>query len=231
VIVGSSNSPFGGTEAVRWVDGAIQGLGDLPGGAFSSRAFATRADGAVVVGDSITSLTGFSAFIWDEVHGMRDLQDFLVNQFELDLTGWTLTSAMDISDDGLVIVGTGVNPSGASEGWIAVMPVECSDGLDNDGDGLVDFQADPGCRDAASVTESPQCQDGINNDPGGNIGEDDFIDFDGGLSALGYVASAPDPQCKDNPWRDCEWPSCCGLGFELALFLPGLMWLRRRRRN
>ena len=27
------------------------------------------------------------------------------------------------------------------------------------------------------------------------------IDYDGGLSALGYVAAEADPQCGDNPWK------------------------------
>jgi hypothetical protein len=49
-----------------------------------------------------------------------------------------------------------------------------------------------------------------------------LIDFDGGLSALGYVVSAPDPRCGGVPWRDKEKARYCGLGdFELALILPG----------
>jgi hypothetical protein len=32
---------------------------------------------------------------------------------------------------------------------------ECGDGVDNDGDGLIDFPADPGCTSAADATESP----------------------------------------------------------------------------
>jgi hypothetical protein len=99
----------------------------------------------------------------------------------------------------------------------------CADGLDNDGDGLIDYPADPGCRDALDTIEDPQCQDGINNDPG----QDDLIDFDGGLSALGYVATDPDPQCVDKPWKDME-RAPCGLGAELALLLPLLIWLRKR---
>jgi hypothetical protein len=99
----------------------------------------------------------------------------------------------------------------------------CADGTDNDGDALADYPADPGCRDAASVREDPQCQDGLNNDSG----QDGLIDFDGGLSVLGYVASDPDPQCVGKPWRNQERTGC-GMGAELALVLPLLMWLRRR---
>jgi hypothetical protein len=105
----------------------------------------------------------------------------------------------------------------------------CADGLDNDGDGLVDYPEDPGCRDVTSVREDPKCQDGINNDPG----QDDLIDFDGGLSALGYAATEPDPQCVGKPWQNREktGPNVCGLGAELALLLPPLMWLLWRRRR
>ncbi|MBW2372583.1 MAG: hypothetical protein JRF70_08610, partial [Deltaproteobacteria bacterium] len=80
---------------------------------------------------------------------------------------------------------------------------------------------------AASLREAPQCQDGINNDPG----QDDFIDFDGGLSALGSVVSDPDPQCVGLAWKNKERTGCGLGGFELALILPGLMWLHRRRRR
>ena len=106
---------------------------------------------------------------------------------------------------------------------LAIRTPECNDGLDNDGDAFIDA-ADPGCQDAASVREDPQCQDGINNDPG----QDDLIDFDGGLSALGYVATDPDPQCVGSPWKNKERSGVCGLGAELALLLP-LLWLWRRR--
>ena len=69
----------------------------------------------------------------------------------------------------------------------------------------------------------PQCSDVINNDPG----QDGNIDFDGGLFALGYVATDPDTKCDSAS----DINEKCGLGFELAFVLPGLMWLRRRRRR
>jgi hypothetical protein len=51
---------------------------------------------------------------------------------------------------------------------------QCSDGLDNDGDGLTDHPADPGCTDASDTDETdptppppPQCSDGLDNDGDG----------------------------------------------------------------
>ncbi len=40
----------------------------------------------------------------------------------------------------------------------------CADGIDNDGDGLSDYPADPGCADANQDFEDPQCDDGADND-------------------------------------------------------------------
>ncbi len=41
---------------------------------------------------------------------------------------------------------------------------ECSDGFDNDGDGLIDHPQDPGCESESSWQESTLCDDGLDND-------------------------------------------------------------------
>jgi len=46
----------------------------------------------------------------------------LADDYHLDMTGWVLLSAEGISADGLTIVGTGVNPNGDREAWVAVLP-------------------------------------------------------------------------------------------------------------
>ena len=120
VVVGEASSAAG-PEAFRWTqeEGMI-GLGDLAGGSFNSSANGISADGLVIVGSG-RSASGSEAFLWDATHGMRSLRDVLVNDLGLGttLTGWTLTSANDISADGKFIVGSGINPSGNPEAWLA----------------------------------------------------------------------------------------------------------------
>ena len=124
------------SQAFRWTEsGGMDGLGDLPGGDFDSSAKDTTADGSIVVGRSNVlggQLTSSSdPFIWDEVHGMRNLVDVLTNDFGLGaaLAGWNLTEATAISDDGRVIIGNGINPDGNFEAWRAVLVPEPSTAL------------------------------------------------------------------------------------------------------
>ena len=103
----------------------------------------------------------------------------------------------------------------------------CSDGMDNDGDGLTDFPADPGCVDANDLDETdvPECSDGIDNDG------DMLIDFpnDPGCSAFtdpvedataacsdgvdndgdGQIDFPADPGCTDaNDVSEADLPEC-----------------------
>jgi probable HAF family extracellular repeat protein len=121
VVVGRGSSSSGTGEAFRWTEaGGMVGLGDLPGGGFLSNAYGTSADGSVVVGQGNSS-SGYEAFVWDETNGMRALIQILADQ-GIDMTGWNLTDAMGISAYGLTIVGSGTNPSGFGEAWIATIP-------------------------------------------------------------------------------------------------------------
>jgi hypothetical protein len=68
----------------------------------------------------------------------------------------------------------------------------CNDGLDDDGDGLVDYPDDPGCADEFDTDErgaSFECDNGIDDDGDGLI---DFPDDDGCLDATGLI-EAPEP--------------------------------------
>jgi len=114
-IVGSSLQSAGET-AIRWVNGAPELLGVLAGSE-TSVALDASGDGSIVVGYCASLNLPKRAFIWDSENGMRDLQEVLIDRGE-DLTGWELREAAGISDDGLVIVGTGINPESRPRGWV-----------------------------------------------------------------------------------------------------------------
>lgn len=101
-------------EAFSWTaQSGLVHLGFAPGDQ-DSVAWAASRDGRIIVGDNLSR-----AIVWDAQHGMRQLKEALISEVGLDLTGWELTSARGITPDGKTIVGSGINPSGQYEAWIA----------------------------------------------------------------------------------------------------------------
>jgi hypothetical protein len=117
------------------------GLGILPG-FDSSLAQDVSADGSIVAGSlGLGADTDAGVFIWDAIHGMRDLHDVLVDDFGLSasLAGWNLDYASAISADGQVVVGYGTNPNGDTEAWIARLGTAPAPPGDVNFDGVVDI--------------------------------------------------------------------------------------------
>jgi hypothetical protein len=155
-------------------------------------------------------------------------------------------------------------PSGAGTGAYSVSmsrspcASDCQDGIDNDGDGLVDRAGDPGCATPDDLSERAECEDGFDNDgdgatdhagtdagcasataavedPACDDGRDN--DGDGSLDADGAGAGAADSYCggvASNTLEAAPPSSGCGIGPELAALLPlvaGARRLARRRRR
>jgi len=124
---------------------------------------------------------------------------------------------IDDRDDDCPLVANAGQEDADADGVGDACETLCTNGLDDDGDGLADFPDDPGCQNEGTPIENPKCDDDLDNDGDGKI------DWDGGASA-----AAPDPQCVGKPWRTKEGSSC-GVGAELALLLPLLGRLASRR--
>jgi probable HAF family extracellular repeat protein len=106
VAVGVSNGP-NGFEAFRWTaEAGMVGLGDLPGGFFSSEAFGCSADGSIVCGssDDGSAGEGGTPFRWTQESGLVWLGS---------LGGpTTYGQGQAASDDGSVIVGASQTQGG-----------------------------------------------------------------------------------------------------------------------
>ena len=107
----------------------------------------------------------------------------------------------------LLISACGVFSSG-SEPVLQMLGGECSDGLDNDGDGLKDYPADPGCESDFDPREEAlstphACSDGLDNDSDGRI------DFDSNHN--GRQDAQDDPGCSsasDDDEYNVVLPQC-----------------------
>jgi hypothetical protein len=231
-VVGYANASASSTsqlEPVRWTGSGfstVQNLGALPGqGSARGRAYDVSPNGARIVGTTRDAQGRDVAFLWTAADGMRSLAEVLSSEYGVDVGDWQLEEARGISGENgfaeFVVVGSGTNPSGQPEGFVAVLsPTECNDGFHNDGDGLADFPLDPECTHPGDRSEEADCADGLDND---GDGQSDLADAEctgsADLSELadcgngfdddgdGHVDSPADPGCR-TPASQSESPEC-----------------------
>ncbi|MBX9845047.1 MAG: autotransporter domain-containing protein [Xanthobacteraceae bacterium] len=125
VVVGQSSSGtivdlFGGSgEAFRWTQATgMQGLGALNPTDFQSSALAVNGDGSVVVGFSQNSSFQNVAFRWTQTTGMRSIASILTAG-GVNVANWSFDQATGVSADGTLMVGSGTDPNGNPQAWIA----------------------------------------------------------------------------------------------------------------
>jgi hypothetical protein len=115
---------------------------------------------------------------------------------------------------GILLIGACASKNGSHEcngnpDDPACLKPQCSDGIDNDGDGLIDYPNDPGCYAPNQDSEVDDCPSGPNCPECGNGKDDDgngLIDFSGNDPGC-YAASDTDEYTED--------PTACGGGITI----------------
>jgi probable HAF family extracellular repeat protein len=111
----------GDRQALRWTpETGMVSLGALQTGG-TSFATGVSADGAKVVGAASVAPNEQEAFLWTPEAGMRRLSDVL-SERGVDVNGWQLYFASDISADGKTIVGSAYLSGRGTVGWIVTFP-------------------------------------------------------------------------------------------------------------
>jgi uncharacterized membrane protein len=110
-------------KTFRWTEsGGVKRLIDDPA-ISESRPFAISADGQLIAGWTRSSVDNTpSAFIWDPVNGLQDLNVVLVDQYGLDLRGWHLGDVTGMSADGMTMVGNAFDGDGGAAPYIVHVP-------------------------------------------------------------------------------------------------------------
>ncbi len=113
---GGAGSSAATTNAIRWIPGQnASGLLGPPGLPYS-HGRDISADGSIIVGDCFNQPNGtIRAMMWTQGTGMVNLNTYLPT-IGVDLTGWILTDATGISDDGRTLTGTGTF-NGVQRAW------------------------------------------------------------------------------------------------------------------
>ncbi|MCX5737907.1 MAG: beta-propeller fold lactonase family protein [Proteobacteria bacterium] len=138
--------------------------------------------------------------------------------------------ALNVTPDGFVYVASELDPQspppGTITGALGIFPPappgpECSNGIDDDGDGLFDSPADPKCASAADLSESPDCKNSLDDDgdglvdypadPGCTSATDssETVDCTNGIDDDGDgLIDAADPACSNPQLQSRENPRC-----------------------
>ncbi|MCX5656684.1 MAG: autotransporter domain-containing protein, partial [Candidatus Omnitrophica bacterium] len=129
VVVG--NVAGGGwSQAFRWTQAdGMEGLGFLTEGSLSSSAYDISGDGNVIVGYSYSEEDGTQAFRWTAADGMQAVSTWLTDAGVSIPADWILTEANATNTDGSVVAGTGEDPDGNNQSWLAR--------VSDDGDGFL----------------------------------------------------------------------------------------------
>jgi hypothetical protein len=109
--------------------------------------------------------------------------------------------SLAVSGDTAVVGADHDNDNGSDSGSVYVfrfIPSACSDGLDNDRDGFIDFPDDPGCLAPSAIRENPECDDGVENDTDGLV---DFPDDPGCFASWWHMEN---PECDDGVENDAD---------------------------
>ena len=223
------------TQSIRWGTNEVAGSGTLGGDAVFATSFdagATPHEAQGQYGDSGGPVFAKNA------------------QGEWELAGIMFTIGVYEGQPSYVLSGNvtySIDLASYRDQIIATVRPECSDEEENDGDGRVDFPADPGCTSAEDLSEAADCNDGLDNDGDGlaDYGSDPGCSnrrewaredpaCDNGFDDDGdTLVDGADPECAASPawWMNeaVAYHSGCGLGFELVLVLPPLAALHRRR--
>lgn len=122
------------THAFRWtMTGGMVDLG-LVTGSRHTQVLGINDRGSAIVGEASGFAEYAHAFLWTEDLGLVDLNTYLPS-LGLDLSNWTLTRAISVSDDGRTLVGWGTfdpvpGPGGAiGLGWVITIPAPASTAL------------------------------------------------------------------------------------------------------
>jgi len=267
-IAGTDSLVLNATEAAfRWTSatGAVS-LGKVQPSDWISGASGVSGDGSIVVGQITSSdfcppfgCFTHEAFLWNETDGIRSLASVLMDDFGIDLSGWTLTRASGISADRRTIVGEGVNPSGFPEGWIAVLPqaidvaidirpLSHHNVIDPFGRGLIPVaifgsdDLDVAGVDATTLAFGPAGAPAawVSLLKSWDLNHDDRKDLvsyhwthETGIAMGDTEACLTGETLGGMAFEGCDavlTESRCGHGFELAFLMPACIWAHRRRR-